>query len=145
MKYRVIALLFILFSITLISFIPVTPDTLLPKTSKHQNQDKEKKKEKLSKESDWLYYAETAKERIQQNQNLQDALELIDHSLDLQVNAINLEIKGDYYTRIGDLSNAFKQYQKAIQICIFDIYQKRKLSKLQEKALKIRTLLSIKK
>ncbi|WP_157491347.1 hypothetical protein [Flammeovirga sp. SJP92] len=142
MKYRVTLLLLLPLLISLLSFSPVKSDNPFSAKNDSSRQDKERKRDKkLTDESEWLYYAESAKERILNNENLQDALELIDHSLDLQVNSTNLEIKGDYYIKIGDLDNAFEQYQKAIELCVFNIKNKHQLKNLQTKAISIRRLL----
>lgn len=135
MKSRVFSSLIILFSILLFSCAPIESDALFPKSINRKEQDKEGKNKKLTSEKDWLYYAETAKNCINSNQNLHDALELIDHSIDLQINPINLEIKGDYYIKIGDLNNAFSQYKKAIELCVFNIKSRKKLEMLQQKAI----------
>ncbi|NME69191.1 hypothetical protein [Flammeovirga aprica] len=145
MKYRVALLLLLPLFVSLFSFSPVKSNPTLSAENDKTKQDRTRKKDKLSEESDWLYYAESAKERIINNENLQDALELIDQSLDLQVNSTNLEIKGDYYTKVGDLNNAFEQYQKAIELCVFDIKKKHQLKSLQTKAIGIRQLLASKK
>ncbi|MBD0403756.1 MULTISPECIES: hypothetical protein [unclassified Flammeovirga] len=145
MKHRVSLLLLLPLIVSLFSFSPVKSDFPLSSKNDTTKQDKERRKDKLSDESEWLFYAESAKQRILKNENLQDALELIDQSLDLQINPINLEIKGDYYTKMGDLNSAFEQYQKAIQLCVFDIKKRHQLKSLQTKAISIRRLLSSKK
>ncbi|AZQ62984.1 hypothetical protein EI427_12255 [Flammeovirga pectinis] len=110
MKYRVIKHLFLSFTLIFILF---TSSTLSASTH-HGKQDKVTSKKNNSEKEEWLHYANSARQCIETS-NLMDALELIDISIEINKNSTNLEIKGDYYTSMGNLTKAFEHYQLAIQ------------------------------
>ena len=141
MKSRTILFVLFFISYSLCSFSPIKPELLVNLNNKNNHQDEKRKREKMPSEGDWQLYAESAREIIDANRNLQDALELIDLSIDLQINSVNLELKGDYYTKMGDLNNAFELYQRAITLCVFNIHEKHRLRALQTKAIGISQLL----
>ncbi|MBB6459927.1 hypothetical protein [Flammeovirga kamogawensis] len=110
MKYRVIKQLFLSFTLILLFLT----SSLVSASIYHGKQDKVTSKKNTSEKEEWLHYANSAKQCIEAS-NLMDALELIDISIEINKNSTNLEIKGDYYTSMGNLTKAFEHYQLAIQ------------------------------
>ncbi|OHX68163.1 hypothetical protein NH26_18330 [Flammeovirga pacifica] len=95
---------------------------------------------KLFYNQEWYHCAKTAKDLLNDNDQMVLALEWIDQSLDLDINSVNLEIKGDYYWKTGDIFSAIEQYKKALRVkslkyCMDKDFKriKKKLAKLNKK------------
>ncbi|MBB3698578.1 hypothetical protein KMW28_15520 [Flammeovirga yaeyamensis] len=90
--------------------------------------------------SEWYSCAKTGRDLLKNKKQLLHAIEWIDHSLDLDINTLNLEIKGDYYLKVGDLLSAIEQYKKALKVnstqyCLEEDFKRieKKLAKLNRK------------
>ncbi|WP_281614480.1 tetratricopeptide repeat protein [Flammeovirga sp. SubArs3] len=133
MNYRSLYLLLISVLPLLCSF-DFQDDTL-------KDNSKRERKSKLIHHGKWYFFANNAKECLDDKNKIQEALEWIDHSLDIEINHLNLEIKGDYYVKIGDLQEAIIHYQKAILFDKEEYDEEKDKKRVQKKLTRIRNRL----
>lgn len=65
---------------------------------------------------DWKTLAESAKVCFKKGENVEQALQWIDKSIEINKDPMNLEIKGDYYSATGAKEEALKLYSEAITV-----------------------------
>lgn len=65
---------------------------------------------------DWRTLAESAQVCFDKKENVGQALEWIDRSIEINKDPFNLEVKGDYYRSIGDNKKAMRLYYEAITV-----------------------------
>ena len=63
---------------------------------------------------DWQVLAKSAEKCFKKNQNIDQAMEWINKSIEINPDPSNLEIKGDYYRSVGKPSKAIEAYYEAI-------------------------------
>lgn len=67
-----------------------------------------------SSSSDWKVLAESAEKCFRKDQNVDQAMEWINKSIEINPDPMNYEIKGDYYKSQSLYKKALEQYYKAI-------------------------------
>lgn len=90
--------------------------TALPSTTGNHSRAVKKAIETVEKAEayDWKTLAECAEICFKKGENVSQALEWINRSIEINEDPYNLEIKGDYYESEGDKQEAMKYYYKAI-------------------------------
>ncbi len=69
-----------------------------------------------SSSSNWKILAESAQKCFRKDQNIDQAMEWINKSIDINPDPYNYEIKGDYFLSKKQYNKALKQYYEAILI-----------------------------
>jgi len=64
--------------------------------------------------SDWKVLAESAQKCFKRNENVEQAMQWIDKSIEINPDPFNYEVKGDYYNSKKQYKMAMEQYYKAI-------------------------------
>jgi len=72
---------------------------------------------------DWEILAESAEKCIQKNINVDEALEWLDKSIEINPNKYNLTLKGDYYLNKKFPDEAIIYYLKAAEITTADSHK----------------------
>ncbi|MEQ8338211.1 MAG: hypothetical protein RIA62_12735 [Cyclobacteriaceae bacterium] len=66
--------------------------------------------------SDWKVLAESAQKCFKKGQNIDQAMEWINKSIEINPDPFNYEVKGDYYKSIKHYRKALQQYHEAILV-----------------------------
>ncbi|MEQ8881197.1 MAG: hypothetical protein RLQ12_16250 [Cyclobacteriaceae bacterium] len=66
--------------------------------------------------SDWKILAESAQKCFKKGQNIDQAMEWINKSIEINPDPFNYEVKGDYYKSIKHYRKALQQYHEAILV-----------------------------
>ncbi|MFH6982364.1 hypothetical protein [Marinoscillum luteum] len=65
---------------------------------------------------DWKTMAQSAKVCFRKQENVEQALEWINKSIEINKDPFNLEIKADYYRDKGEKDEALKLYSEALKV-----------------------------
>lgn len=69
-----------------------------------------------SSSSDWKVLAESAEKCFKKDENIEQAMEWINKSIEINPDPLNYEIKGDFHASKNQYKKALEQYHKAIII-----------------------------
>lgn len=88
--------------------------------------------------SDWELYTRAARICINRRINNQEALQWVEHAIEVNKNTYNVMVLGDYYYQKGEVLKAYKFYDEALRLGMFgkdkehiDLLQ-RKIKKISE-------------